>query len=84
METDFFIVNVGHGQPKNNSCNILKNADFPTANRQSYQYPGQVDIYLKKYKHLKNWEKYANFQLLLYLAKLIDIHVKLLDCNSYS
>lgn len=75
IEPDFFIVNVAHGQPKNTKFNVLTNSDFPAANRKRPQKPSDVRDYLRKYKGLKSYEKYANFQLLLYLAKLVDIHV---------
>ena len=75
IEPDFFIVNVAHGQPKHNRFSVLKTSDFPVANRQKPQTVNDVKEYLKKYKHLKNYDKYANFHLLLYLAKVVDIHV---------
>lgn len=72
VEPDFFIVNVAHGQSKNVQFNVLNNQDFPPANRKDPQRPSDVKNYLKKYKHLPSFKKFANFHLLLYLAKMID------------
>ena len=76
IEPDFFIVNVAHGQPKTTKFSVLNGIDFPVSNRSKPQKPSDVQEYLTKTKGLKSYEKYANFHLLLYLAKIVDIHVK--------
>lgn len=72
VEPDFFIVNVAHGQSKHVRFNVLNNEGFPPANRKVPQRPADVREYLEKFKHLQSWKKFANFHLLLYLAKMID------------
>lgn len=74
IELDFFIVNVAHGQPKNTVHNVLDNTDFPVANRENSQTLENLRKYLNARSHLKSYEKYANFHLLLFLAKMLDIH----------
>lgn len=72
IEPDFFIVNVSYGQPKSNRCNVLVNADFPPANRPENQRNDNVRDYFRKYR-MKGFQKFANFQLLLYIAKTRDL-----------
>lgn len=72
IEPDFFIVNVSYGQPKSNKFNVLLNSDFPPANRTEIQKIDQVRDYFRKYR-TRGFQKYANFQLLLYIAKSKDL-----------
>lgn len=78
IDPDFFIVNVAHGQPKNTKFNILDNTNFPAANRPSTpQRPEDLKNFLNNRRHMKSYERFANFHVLLYLAKLFDIHTAL-------
>lgn len=81
IEPDFFIVNVAHGQPQNDHFNIFNSNYFPPANRTELQTPSKVVEYLQKYKRQESYVKYANLHLLLYLAKIVDIHSVLTICE---
>ena len=81
IEPDFFIVNVAHGQSKHDRFKILNNNYFPPANRKNPQKPKDVQEYLRKYKGQHSYEKYANFHLLLYLSKMIDIYTVITICD---
>ena len=62
FEPDFFIVSLAHGQPKSdNDYNILKNYDFPMANRPKAQARQDYVNYLKKHKGEKSARKFACF-----------------------
>lgn len=81
VETDYGIVNVAHGQPKDNKFKVLNDFKFLPANREERQKPSDVRKYLNDHKREKSWVKYANLHLLLYLSKLIDIHTILSICD---
>ncbi len=81
VETDFFIVNIAHGYPKDNKFTILNDNGFLPANRKDKQKPSMVRDYLRKHKGQKSYQKYANFHLLLYLSKMIDIHTVIAICE---
>jgi len=69
IEPEFFIVSLAHGQPQHDKdFNILKIHDFPAKNRDSPATQNEFKGYLKKYKSEKSERKFANFQLLLYIA----------------
>ena len=72
VEPDFFIVNVAHGQPLSARFNVLQSYDFPAANRAEPQRVEHLRDYLRR-KRSAGPTKYANFQLLLYLAKALDL-----------
>ena len=79
FEPDFFIVSLAHGQPKTEKdYNILKNYDFPIYNRGGKN-PTKRDFqdYLKRHKGEPSQRKYACFQLLLYIADMLDIDTAL-------
>lgn len=71
IEPDFFLVNIASGQPKSNKFNVLTNYDFLPENRPEPQSVNIVRDYFRKYK-TRGYQKYANFHLLLYLAKMFD------------
>lgn len=72
IEPDFFIVNVAHGQPLSTQFNVLRAADFPAVNRAEPQRVENLRDYLRRNRNA-GVGKYANFQLLLYLAKVLDL-----------
>lgn len=75
---EFFIVNVGHGQPAHgNDYTIMKICDFPVRNRDDPATPAHFTGYLKKYASDPTEKIFANFQLLLYLAELMDVDTAL-------
>lgn len=75
---EFFVVNVAHGQPAHeNDYNIMKSYDFPVRNRESPATPAHFTGYLKKYSSDPTEKIFANFQLLLYLAELMDVDTAL-------
>lgn len=79
FEPDFFIVSLGHGQPKTKKdYNILKNYDFPEFNRGGRN-PIKKDYndYLKRHKGEPSQRKYACFHLLLFLSEMLDIDTAL-------
>jgi nuclear protein localization family protein 4 len=73
VQPEFFVVNVAHGQPKDNKFAVIKHAEFPVENRMSPQKPGDIRTYLNKYKKEPSYQKFADFHLLVYIMKLIDI-----------
>jgi nuclear protein localization family protein 4 len=74
IEPEFFIVSLAHGQPQHGKdYNILKIHDFPAKNRDKPASQAEFSGYLKKYKAEKSERKFANFQLLLYVADLLDL-----------
>lgn len=82
IEPDFFIVNVAHGQPKNTLHNILDNTDFQVANRDWPQTPSDLMKYMNSRRHLKSYERFANLHVLLFIAKMLDIHtaISIAEC----
>eukprot|EP01017_Pseudomicrothorax_dubius_P033291 TRINITY_DN4451_c0_g1_i3.p1 TRINITY_DN4451_c0_g1~~TRINITY_DN4451_c0_g1_i3.p1 ORF type:complete len:336 (-),score=77.01 TRINITY_DN4451_c0_g1_i3:127-1134(-) len=74
VEPEFFIVNVAHGAPKNNNYATIKHSDFPVENRKDPQRPSDVKTYLTKFSRQPSHVKYADFHLLLYIARIMDIH----------
>lgn len=76
---EFFIVNVAHGQPGHGrDYNVLKIYDFPVKNRsQNPATPADFTGYLKKYKSDPTEKVFANFQLLCFLAEMMDIDTAL-------
>lgn len=77
VEIEFMLVKLNNGMPKHNKFSILKNYDFARFNRK--QHPNRQDLqtYLKRYRNRSQFERFANFQLLLYIARELDIHVPL-------
>eukprot|EP00828_Plagiopyla_frontata_P017530 TRINITY_DN2270_c0_g1_i4.p1 TRINITY_DN2270_c0_g1~~TRINITY_DN2270_c0_g1_i4.p1 ORF type:complete len:295 (+),score=38.36 TRINITY_DN2270_c0_g1_i4:87-971(+) len=78
FESDFFIVNIAHGQPKNNKFSIIKHSDFPIENRKNPQTINNLKEYYARHKKEQQWEKYADFHLILYLSNVIDIDLSLI------
>ena len=89
FDPDFFIVQLGHGQPKaDQDFNILKNYDFPVENRQqpltvssnsnnlSIQNE-DLKSYVQRHKHEDKARKFADFHFLFYLMKTFDIETVL-------
>lgn len=77
VEHEFFLIQVNHGQPKNNKFAILKNYDFPPLNRKTSSSRQDIKKYISKYGRKPLNERYSNFQLILYLSKEMDIDVGL-------
>ena len=78
FEQDFFIVSLGHGQPKTNKdFNILKNHDFPVGNRGKPVTKTDFKDYIKRHAKEPSQRKFASFHLLLYIAELMDIDTAL-------
>lgn len=86
FEPDFFIVSLANGQPKTKKdYNYLKSYDFPVHNRNGKQ-PTKKDFqdFLKRHKGEPSQRKYANMQLLIYLADYLDIHTSLAIAENIS
>ena len=54
---------------------------FPPANREKITRGKDAKDYFNRNKGLKSYKRYANFQLLLYLSKIIDIHTIITICE---
>ncbi|CAK63271.1 unnamed protein product (macronuclear) [Paramecium tetraurelia] len=74
FEPDFFIVNVAHGYNPNSNYSILKLYDFPVENRSVVAKQQDLKTFLHKHQKKPSHHRFADFHLLLYLSKLIDIH----------
>lgn len=75
IATDFFVVRVNDTAPKRHS-KLLTQASFPRENRPTH--PQRRDTDLKRYfsqtsKSGPSWSQFADFHLLLYIAKEIDV-----------
>lgn len=79
IETDFFLVNLAHGQPKTNEFAIMKHGDFPKANQKYKPNGNDLKNYLKKYANEPNHKKYSDFHLLLYISQILDIEVHIIS-----
>ena len=78
FDPDFCIVNLAHGVPVDKkNMNILKSYDFPVASRLDKKSitESMVKDYFKKHKKDSGLIKYANFYVLVYFAKCIDVNV---------
>lgn len=78
---DFFIVNIAHGQDKEKIHRVMNGKLFSPSNREKITRGKDAKDYFMKNKGLKSFKKYANFQLLLYLSKIIDIHTVITICE---
>lgn len=75
IATDFFVVRVNDTAPKKHS-KLLTQATFPRENRPTH--PQRRDADLKRYfsqvsKSGPSWSQFADFHLLLFIAKEIDV-----------
>lgn len=74
FEPEFLLVKIAHGSSINNKFAIIKKAEFPPLIRDK---PSNKELkeYLRRNKNVKqSWLKYSDFNLLLYLAHVIDPH----------
>ena len=82
FEPDFFIVQVAHGQPKNKKdYTYLKNYDFPVRNRDKNPVKKDFSDYLKRHKTEPSQRKFSCFQLLIFIADMLDIDTALVISN---
>jgi nuclear protein localization family protein 4 len=79
FEPDFFIVSLVNGQPKGSKdYNYLKNYDFPVLSKENKQILGkEYKDYIRRHKGEPSQRKFACFQLILYLADVMDIDTAL-------
>ena len=83
FEPEFFIVSLAHGQPKEGQdFNVMKIYDFPVMNRDTPATMGEFKGYMKKYKAVESHHRFACFQLLLYIAEVVDIDTALAIANN--
>lgn len=74
FEPEFFIVQLANGQPKESKdYSILRNYDFLAQNRQFKPNKNDLKDYFRANKSEANPKKFANFQFLLYLVRMLDI-----------
>jgi len=71
--TDFFVVRVNDTAPKKHQ-RMFTHADFPRENRQTHpQKRDDIKKYFKKIPTSEpSWSRFADFHLILYIAKEID------------
>lgn len=83
VEPSFFIVSVAHGQPSHGcDYSVMKIYDFPAVNREREATRAEFTGYLRKYAAEPSERTFANFQLLLYLAEMMDIETALAVAGS--
>jgi transposase len=74
---------VNHGAPKDKrDYNMMKIYDFPVATRINKKNITLQDIkdFIKRHKKDKPaFKRYANFYFILYLSKVLDIQVIIID-----
>jgi len=81
--TDFFVVRVNDVAPKRHT-KLFVHADFPRENRQTHpQRRDDLKQYFKKRPSSEpSWSRFADFHLLLFIAKALDVDtaVQLCEC----
>eukprot|EP00927_Polykrikos_kofoidii_P020846 TRINITY_DN1993_c0_g1_i1.p1 TRINITY_DN1993_c0_g1~~TRINITY_DN1993_c0_g1_i1.p1 ORF type:complete len:542 (-),score=103.32 TRINITY_DN1993_c0_g1_i1:71-1564(-) len=82
MATDFFVVRVNDTNPKK-VRSMFTHADFPRENRQTHpQRRDDLKRYFKKRDRSEpSWSRFADFHLILYIAKEIDVDTALTICD---
>ena len=71
FDSEFFLVSLANGHPGHDKgYNILKVYEAP-------KNTSELRGYLRKYKGMATKDSFANFELLLYLAKVLDINTAL-------
>merc|ERR1711972_19457 len=82
IATDWFLVRVVDSQPKK-VISMFTHADFPRENR-----PGKLqtrkhlkDYYAKKKSDKSSWSRFADFHLLIYIAKEFDVDTAIHICE---
>eukprot|EP00397_Hematodinium_sp_SG-2012_P015891 GEMP01016193.1.p1 GENE.GEMP01016193.1~~GEMP01016193.1.p1 ORF type:complete len:489 (+),score=117.12 GEMP01016193.1:80-1546(+) len=82
FDPDWFVVRVNDGAPKKQKS-LLNHAIFPIENRPERQSREALKQYFRKVASLpQSWARYADFHLLLYLAREFDVDtvMDLCDC----
>ena len=74
FEPEFLIVNIAHGSSPDNRFSIIKNADFPAISRKKIE-KNELKAYMQKFKNKPAFQKYGDFNLLIYLADEFDLEV---------
>ena len=75
IPVEFLLIKVAHGQPRHNKFSILKTYQFPVANRNKPLTRKDLKTHLQRYRNHTAFQRYANFQLLCFLAKEMDVDV---------
>lgn len=75
------MVKIAHGSSKSNKFAYLKKADFPAKNQTGVT-KKDLKEYLRKNKNKPSHIKYGDFNLLVYLADLLDVHTALSIANA--
>lgn len=82
IATDFFVVRVNDTAPKKHQ-RMFTHADFPRENRQTH--PQRRDDLKKYFKKIPSsepsWSRFADFHLILYIAREIDVDTALTICE---
>lgn len=83
IPTDFFVIRVVDGMPKKR-ISMFTHADFPRENRPRHlQQRDDLKKYFKKRSAGEpSWSRFADFHLLLFIAKALDVDtaVQLCEC----
>jgi nuclear protein localization family protein 4 len=72
FEPEFLLVNVAHGSSGNKFA-IIKHSEFPVENRGPSATKMDLKEYFKNMKRYTSHLKYADFHLLLHLARVFDM-----------
>jgi nuclear protein localization family protein 4 len=74
FDPEFFIVQIANGQPKESKeYTLLKNYDFLAQNRQFKPNKSDLKNFIRGTQSEENPKRFANFQFLLYIVKMLDI-----------
>lgn len=76
IDNAMFIVSVAMGMAPHSKFSILKTYDFPILNRNQPISRKDLQTYLKRYRNHTAHQRFANFMLLLYISREMDIDVR--------
>lgn len=77
IDNAMFIVNVAMGSAPHSKYSVLKTYDFPPLNRNQPITRKDLKKYLKRYRNHTPYQRFANFMLLIYVSREMDIDVSL-------
>lgn len=81
FEPEFLLVKIAHGSSRSNKFAFLKGQGFPAKNQDGAT-KKDLKEYLKVNKHKASHIKYGEFNLLVYLADIIDIGTAITLANT--
>jgi len=82
FDADWFVVRVNESAPKKVRSRF-HHTSFPRENRRVETTPKHIQDHLSKCPpNQPNWQKFADFHLLVYVAKLFDLEMSYSLCDS--